>query len=376
MKYPWQSILAHGSARRLCFTMHAPGGGACAALILLPVFFCAGIAQAASAAPSKSVLVKTITLKPRNLAQILVAYGQVKPDPGAVKGISVAHGGEVDSLSVSVGQRVKPGQVLLKLVTSPQSRLGYYQAQAQLAYAKQDLAHVKALYAQKLATNDQLAAAKKQLASAKAAFAAEKAKGSDQAIAVIRAPFEGVVGAIKVAPGDRVAANTVLMTLFNPDRLRVPLGVSRNDLMQLQVGMPVKLISVFNDALAVRTQLDQLQAVVDPKTHLMDALVTLRGKQTDGFNVGMWVKGLITVGHATELAVPRQAVLHDIKGSYIFVVNHGKAHRVDVHTEFATGFIQRWIGVKAKALQAGDKVVTLGNYELHDGMAVREQAAQ
>ncbi|HET8553091.1 MAG TPA: efflux RND transporter periplasmic adaptor subunit [Gammaproteobacteria bacterium] len=326
--------------------------------------------------PQQSVLVKTITLKPRKLTETLVAYGRVKPDPAAVQGISVAHSGRVEALLVAVGQTVNAGQALLKLAASPQARLAYSQAAAQLEYAKQNLAHVKALYAQQLATNDELAAAKKQLATAKAELAAAKAQGSDQSAAVIRAPFHGVVGTIKVSPGDRVAADTVLLTLLNPARLRVPLGVSPTDLARLKPGLPVTLTPVFDDARSVAAQLDQLQNIVDPNTHLMDALVALKGKQADGLKPGMWVRGLIAVREATELAVPRQAVLHDTQGSYIFVVKQNKARQVYVQTDFASRAPGRWVGVRAKGLQPGDTVVVLGNYELHDGMPVRETTAQ
>ncbi|HET7570949.1 MAG TPA: efflux RND transporter periplasmic adaptor subunit [Gammaproteobacteria bacterium] len=326
--------------------------------------------------PQPSVLVKTITLKPRKLTDTIIAYGRVEPDPAAVQGISVAHSGRVEALLVAVGQTVDAGQALLKLAASPQARLAYSQATAQLEYAKQNLAHVKALYAQQLATNDELAAAKKQLATAKAELAAAKAQGSDQSAAVIRAPFHGVVGAIKVSPGDRVAADTVLLTLFNPARLRVPLGVSPTDLARLKPGLPVTLAPVFDDSLNVAAHLDQLQAIVNPNTHLMDALVALKGEQADGLKPGMWVRGLIAVREASELAVPRQAVLRDTRGSYIFVITHNKARQVYVQTDFAGSAAGSWIGVRATGLQPGDTVVVLGNYELHDGMTVREQAAQ
>lgn len=326
--------------------------------------------------PQQSVLVETIKLKPRMLTDTLIAYGRVEPDPGAVQGVSVAHSGRVDALMVAVGQPVKAGQALLKLVASPQARLAYSQARAQLEYAKQNLAHVKALYAQQLATGDELAAAKTRWATAKAGLAAAKAQGSNQSAAVIRAPFRGVVGAIDVSPGDRVAADTALLTLINPARLRVSLGVSPTIVAHLKPGLPVTLTPVFNNTIKVHAQLDQLQAIVDPDTHLMDALVALKGKQTQGLKPGMWVRGLIAVRQTTGLAVPRRAVLRDTRGSYIFVVTQGTARQVYVHTDFADSVEGRWIGVQGKGLHAGDTVVVLGNYELHDGMAVREKAGR
>jgi hypothetical protein len=61
-------------------------------------------------------------------------------------------------------------------------------------------------------------------------------------------------------------------------------------------------------------------------------------------------------------------VLSDDAGAYIFVIRDGKAHRVDVKAAFADN---GWIGISG-AIKAGDAVAALGNYELQDGMAVRE----
>jgi hypothetical protein len=60
-------------------------------------------------------------------------------------------------------------------------------------------------------------------------------------------------------------------------------------------------------------------------------------------------------------------VLSDQSGSYVFRVVNGKAQRVAVKPALES---QGWIGI-AGGLSAGDPVVTLGNYELKNGMAVR-----
>lgn len=68
--------------------------------------------------------------------------------------------------------------------------------------------------------------------------------------------------------------------------------------------------------------------------------------------------------------MPRSAVLRDAQGAYVFIVKDRVAHRVQVHTGTDNG---TWIAVRGD-LHAGEQVVTLGNYELRNGMAVREQA--
>jgi len=332
---------------------------------------CGSSEGGAEATAKTAISVKTQKIEPQELVEQLTAYGQAVPNPDAVRGISVLHGGQVEHLNVGVGQRVKAGDQLLTLATEPQARLAYQQAQAELKYAKSNLNHVRDLYKQQLATNAQLADAKKALQNAESALAAQKRQGNGSAITAMRAPFSGIVTAVNVSPGDRVQANAVLMDLVNGDRLWVKLGVEPETLRKLHEGLPVALHPVFYPAVSISAQITQLHAAINPSTQLVDALVALTQKQTGHLIPGMWVRGTITVRRAKMLAVPHAAVLTDKRGAYIFTVRNGKAQRVDVSTDFTGGPM---IGVKGAGLRAGEPVVTVGNYELRDGMAVREQS--
>jgi membrane fusion protein, multidrug efflux system len=79
----------------------------------------------------------------------------------------------------------------------------------------------------------------------------------------------------------------------------------------------------------------------------------------------------IAVAERTGLVVPRRSVLHDGQGDYVFQVANGKARRVNVRTGLSTDRVTEVSG----PLDAALNVVSLGNYELQDGCAVREAAA-
>jgi multidrug efflux pump subunit AcrA (membrane-fusion protein) len=55
----------------------------------------------------------------------------------------------------------------------------------------------------------------------------------------------------------------------------------------------------------------------------------------------------------------------------LFVVRNNRAVKVTVQTGSDTGSL---VEILSGAVQAGDAVVTLGNYELADGMAVQVEA--
>jgi hypothetical protein len=85
---------------------------------------------------------------------------------------------------------------------------------------------------------------------------------------------------------------------------------------------------------------------------------------------GMRVKGAIQVGEHKAWAVQRQAVLTDDQGAYIFQVSQGRARRVNV----SKGEESQGLVAISGAMDTNLPVVVLGNYELQDGMKVREGA--
>jgi multidrug efflux pump subunit AcrA (membrane-fusion protein) len=80
------------------------------------------------------------------------------------------------------------------------------------------------------------------------------------------------------------------------------------------------------------------------------------------------VQGAIEVERKSALAAPRSAVLPDGDKQVLFTVKDSKAARHEVTVGIAGDDA---VEVIAKDLHAGDQAVTVGNYELEDGMAVQ-----
>ncbi len=85
---------------------------------------------------------------------------------------------------------------------------------------------------------------------------------------------------------------------------------------------------------------------------------------------GAPLQATIETRDVTAWAVPRDAVLHDARGDYLFQLDHGKARRVDVTLRSPDGDPVGVLG----PLDAKTPVIVQGVYELHDGDAVQESA--
>jgi RND family efflux transporter MFP subunit len=294
-------------------------------------------------------------------------YGTVATSEDAVVGVSFLHPGQISRLRVRPGEVVKAGEVLLELSTDPSATLSFQMAVAALDFAKRDLARTKTLLAQHLATNAQIAAAQKAVEDAIAAVETQRKLGNDQKTEVITAPFNGYVTALTVALGDRVQPNTTVLKLAPADRVQVTVGLQPEDAARVQTGMAAEVVPVFTPDSRLSGVVRGATGTINPATKRVDFWVELVAAEQE-LVPGTVVSVEIVIEQHTGWVVPRDAVLRDGKGDYIFQVTGSKAERVPVKTGIETDKFTEIVG----PIDMKHAIVTVGNYELQDGMAVRE----
>ena len=344
----------------------------CAALLCGLLLGCSKAASDAdeAAAPAGEVAVTTAVPMQRTFHDSIEAWGSATGDPQHARSISLAHGGQVTMLQVSAGQTVKRGQPLLTITPDPAARSAYQQAQTALTLAAGELKRTEQLASQRLATQSQLAAARKALDDARSALEAQRALGGGAATETVNAPADGVVTGLQVGLGERVAANAPLLSFTPTHALLAVLGVQPEDGARLRPGMSVQLQPVYGARQTLVGTLRMVGQSIDPQTHLLNAQVELPADASASLVAGTPLDARIRTDDFTAWAVPRDAVLHDEHGDYLFQVEKGHAKRIDVKLRSPDGNI---VGVEGP-LDPQAKVIVLGVYELNDGDAVRESA--
>jgi RND family efflux transporter MFP subunit len=327
--------------------------------------------QAAAAASADeqqpSVLVQTAAVRRQALPLSMNVFGEI--GPGLPQALSFPQAGQLVRLAVVAGQSVRHGDLIAVIASDPAAVSSYAQAASAVPFAQRELQRTEQMFGLQLATQSQVDAARKQLADASAALAAQARLGGANASAQLKAPFDGIVVGLPVAQGDRVAAGATVAQVGRSDRLRALLAIEPAQSTQVKAGMPVTITPVQDGAAPIEATIDEVQDMVDPKSQMVTAIAKLpaAGRRVVA---GTRVQAAIRLGQREAWAVPRQAVLGDEKGSYLFQVASQRAHRVDVARVAETGQV---VGV-AGPIQPGQPVVVLGNYELADGMQVREGA--
>ncbi len=228
---------------------------------------------------------------PKDLATFTVAGGSALPGRGwdgvvqAVQRADLAAqtAGRVASVLVDVNQQVKAGDVLLR-ITAVEQDAGVNAARAQLRAAEASAAEAEqnykrfaaladAQYVSK-AQIDQARAARDSAVAARNAAAAMLAQASQQsAYTVVRAPYDGVVAARNVEPGETVAPGMPLMSVYAPKALRIEVAVpqTRADAIRKHASAQV----VLADGRTVAPAEVVVFPAADPQTHSVNVRVNL-----------------------------------------------------------------------------------------------------
>ena len=315
---------------------------AVAAVLAAAVFAARGImARKASTATRSAPAAAAIELAPGDVAtatraelsRSLAVTGSLKAVQSAVVKAKVA--GELKSLLVREGDRVRAGQVLGQIDTTEaqwrlrQSEEQTQAAQSQLDIAQKTLDNNKALdnqgFISRNALDNSVSSATGANASLQAARAAAEIARKGVQDGVIRAPIAGLVAQRLVQPGERVGVDTRIVEIVDLGRLELEASVAPVDVVQLRVG---QVAQVQIDGLAEPVQARVVRINPSAQTGSRSVLAYLElsgGAVGAGLRQGLFARGSIELQRTPALVVPASALRFDQARPYVLAVVDGKA---------------------------------------------------
>lgn len=239
--------------------------------------------------------------------------------------------GRVTSVNVDVNDRVQSGQVLLRL-TAVEQQAGANTARAQLQAARAAAAEADANYRRfaalaegqfvSRAQLDQARAARDSAVAARDAAQAQLSEAAQQTeYTVVRAPFDGVVAARMVEPGESIAPGQPLLSVHAPGALRVQVQVPQSEAAAIRAVNRADI--VLDDGRRIDAAEVTVFPAADPATHSVGVRVTLP-EIDDAPATGTTAKLVFPISGGDAAAgtvplVPRSAVVQrgEISGVYV-----------------------------------------------------------
>jgi RND family efflux transporter MFP subunit len=333
------------------------------ALIVAPAM--AHEARAAGDAAA-SVLVTTETPRQGTLNRPVTAYGVVAPAPAGAISVASLHAAQVAALRISLGQVVRRGDPLLDLGADPAASLAFAQARSDVDLARAELARTRQMAAEHLATLSQVDQAAKAERDAEATLEARRREGGGTPVETVISPVAGIVTAIAVGNGDHVQPGAALVSLARADGLVAMLGVTPEERPRIRPGVAVDLVDLDAPGAPVAAAILTVGGMADAKTGLVP--VTAAPRASVALTAGAHLHATIQGDAVAGWIVPRDAVLTDADGPHVFQIEDGKAHRIAIGIVGGAGDALAVSG----AIDGKRPLVVSGNYQLADGMAVRE----
>ena len=331
-------------------------------------FFAANTGAEDGTGTESTALVSLAPARSISMTQSITAYGTVESSPAHTQELTLQGEVLVERVFVTAGEQVREGAPLVTVRATANARLEIESAKIAVSYARKELDRLTGLLSRNLSTNAEVQAAKQGLAKAQAALQNALKRNIGSSGRILRSGMNGVVEAVNAKEGQIAAPGAALLRLADPNRLRVRLGVEVEDIERVHQGQRVDISPIFSGASPVRGAVSQVYRKVDPNTRLAEAVVPLQA--SPGILLGAMVRGEILIkSEVSVLAVPRESVLYKNGRAYVFVADKGKAHRRWVDAGEDNG---EFVEVR-KGLSAGEMVVISGNYELADGMSIRQE---
>jgi membrane fusion protein (multidrug efflux system) len=271
--------------------------------------------------------------------------------------------GAVTALPFEEGAFIRRGGLIAHLddsqLSAEAARAEALRAQSQVRYER-----VKAVVDQKAGTPQDLDDAAAELKVAEANLAVAKARLSKT---LVKAPFDGIIGARKVSVGTFLRPGQAITELANIDNIRVDFSAPERYLALLQRGAEVAVSTTAYPGYAVTGTIIAIEPVLDSATRSA-RIVSRLPNPGRKFRPGMSATvAAVLAERANAVTIPNEAVFANGSQSFVFVVNPdstAKRIAVTLGTRLAD------VVEVAQGLEAGARVVRAGHQKLFEGAHV------
>jgi RND family efflux transporter MFP subunit len=290
--------------------------------------------------------------------------------------ISARVGGNVESAPVELGDRVGKGDLLLQIdhrlfaAGVAQARAGLLAAEAAYKQASRELQRAQTLKDKGRISDAEFERAELGKLSTESTHLAARATLEQTELQLeyseIRAPFPGLVALKTVEVGELVAPGMPVTAVVDLSGILIRAGLSEQEIVRVRVGMEV---DIRIPALAEEHFLGRIRTLgvrSDPITRSYPVEVVIDNPEGRILS-GMAARGGIIVEKLDQvITVPGDAVVEQYGKAVVFLVREGKALRREVQLGSRAGDLI----VVTHGLEAGDRLITKGQWSVQDGLAV------
>ena len=280
-------------------------------------------------------------------------------------------GGQVKSVFVKQGDRVKKGQLLMKLEDGIIQQ-NIKQVESQLSFAKNIFSRQENLWKDGIGTEIQFLSAKNNVESLEKQLSLVKEQLSTTNV-LAEAP--GVIDAVSIKVGETFMGSPLAgITIVDPSVLKATVDVPENYITKFKKGMKT-IISIPDINKSINSEISLISETINITSRSFIAECKLTGVKDIKPNQIAIVKVL---DHESKnaIVIPVETVQTDEKGKYVFIFSTENGKNIARKKSIEIGeFYDELIEVKS-GLSTGDKIITKGFQGLYEGQNLTTATAK
>ena len=303
----------------------------------------------------EGIPVKVEQVKYKPFQKHLSFYSKLTGIKEATKGAMI--GGKIEKINARVGDYVKEKQVIVQFDTDNPA-LQYEQAKTSYENAKKSYDRIKTLLEAGETSQANFDGAETQYLVSKRNYESLKQ------MLFVESPFDGRIVDLKVNEGDNVNKDVHLFTVAQTNVMRAKIWVSEKEIGLIKKGM--KASALYNGK-EYPGRITDVSLGIDPARQSFYVESEFNNPNNELMN-GITVEIKVLVyENPNAIIIPRNLLMTDEKGYYLFTENKGKAVKVYTENGHESGIYYEL----SKGLKPGDRLIVKGADQLADGTTVK-----
>lgn len=295
-------------------------------------------ASLAAVAPLELASVDVFAVAPRVLSRSLPLSGSMSPVVQATVKSKVS--GEVEQVTVREGQDLRQGDVIARIDTrNLQAQYDRELAAVEKARADLDLATLnrdknRMLLEQRYISQNTYETTESAYAASVASFKLAEASARvvkiDLDDAVIRAPFDGTVARRLVQPGEKVSADSSIVTMVDLRQMLLEAAVPAAEIPSVRIGQTARFkVGGFGDR-EFTGEIQRINPVTTDGSRAIAIYIAVANADR-ALKGGMFAQGELTLESTQPvLAIPQPAAREEAGMPFVYTLQDGKILRKQV----------------------------------------------
>ncbi len=309
--------------------------------------------------------VSAITITPDTFNHYIAVNGEVEAQQSAY--ISPQMNGQIETIHVNEGATVKKGQLLVSLNTRV-IRNNIEEVKTNLELARKMYEKQEDLWNQEIGSEISYLEAKNRKTSLENRLETLK---SQLSLALITAPFNGIVDEIYKKEGEMAMPGMQLINLVNLSMMKIKASVSEDYLSRIHKGEMVKVNFPAVPEVTLELPISRIGNVIDKdsRTFIVEVKFNNPGQKIKP-NLVSEIK-INDLSKTDAIVIPSVIVKQDMKGEYVFCVQEKNNKTTACKTYITPGMSYNNQTMVRDGLKPGTKVITDGYNLVSDGLEIK-----